>query len=81
MSQLDCEPSLYFAISGPRMADSLVWPCGIMQVGEWGESRIYYNFYNKFCTNQDAGINSDFKMDIIDIVTVSVSSTQTDSTF
>ena len=37
---LDCEPSLYFAISGPGMADSSVWPCGIMQVGEWARAPL-----------------------------------------
>ena len=36
---LDCEPSLYFAISGLGMEDSSVCLCGVMQVGEWGESR------------------------------------------
>ena len=39
MTKIDCEPSLYFVISGPGMADSSMWPCGIMQVGEWGETR------------------------------------------
>ena len=38
-NSIDYEPSLYFAIPGPGMADSSVWPCGEMQVGEWGESR------------------------------------------
>ena len=33
---LDCEPSLYFAISGSGMADFSVWPSGVMQVGELG---------------------------------------------
>ena len=36
--QVDCEPSLYFAISGPGMADSSVWSCDLLQVGELGES-------------------------------------------
>ena len=38
-NSIDCEPSLYFAIPGPGMADSSVWPSGVMLVGEWGESR------------------------------------------
>ena len=29
---VDCEPSLYFVISGPGMEDYSVWPCGVMQV-------------------------------------------------
>ena len=31
---LDCEPFLYIAISGPGMADSSVWPCGVMSLAD-----------------------------------------------
>ena len=46
---VDCEPSLYFAISGPGMEDSLVWSSVLMQVEDWGEILATKECYDRAC--------------------------------